>query len=1220
MNKESAVDSNNFTGREKRMFERHPVNIAAVVKSKTLSGSNHHIRDFCSGGMLLVNDEQATARQEAINDVIQIHCKLPSATAPCLFEARIVRIDEVSTGVAFINPDLNALQGLMDYVKSSNQVFNSQTAGECGGAGEYMQIAQQCCAMTKERLEPIAEKAIEKIIDSLFESSKTTKDITEQNNFFKALDILNNTKPKNRERFVSSANEQLAESSDIIGGSESKNVADISLGELSLVEEETLDNWLADTGTIEAVEREHKEALDALHKRLEVVFGFKVDRTNNPFGPSLFSHAFQSAIQDIGLHHNVNLFSYKVFKKVLTEELSDFYESMNEFLVKNNILPKFKFSMPKKETKNEKPVSSAPDDSLNNEDDIHSDIHEAGNHQGHSAPKNSQASNSPAAQAGAGDNQSAAENNSVSHPAKKGSYALPETEQDIYALVDELHQLRQKIGTSGQQGGASHVRQGQETDTRGVNTYLDEVAESTGLASSEQEMQAEKVLFTQSEVLHALSHVEENITKLDRTEIRKGIAAALMKNPDGTGKEIAGREDRIINVSTSIFDTMLTDLQVPENMRGWLGRLEMPVLKMAIHDDTLYKESDHLVRQVVNKISKLGMLVGEEETEGQSGIRNALDWLINLIHDDFDGTEDVFERVSNQLDVLVQAQDKKYKENVGKVVEYIDAHKHDLVVDEQPEEIEQQSDEEVLEDWNRRVSRLSEDDWILFDVNTDTPIRLRVAWVAEHSGVIVFVNTEGKKDRVLHRENLAHSLSLGNAETIDDANTPTMDRAQYTTLEKLNRDLVYHSTHDPLTGLIDRREFEKELSSAFAESRGAGVKHALCFIDIDQFKVVNTNLGNEAGDELLVQMASWINAYLEEFDEVDFARLGGDEFGILFHECPLEDALAISEELIEKISKHKFEWNEQRISVTVSLGLVQVTEFSESVSSLMLAAESSCDIAKQTGGGRLQLFYAGNAKLSKRKGVMSWVTKIDEILEGDGLQLRCQRIQPIGNDQGVVEHVHYEILLGLKSERDDLPSIQEFIEAAEYSNRIGKIDRWVVKTALHWIAENEQVLDIINAFSINLSGNSLSDETFMDFIIDQIEETGIPAESICFEITETAGVENLSDAAHFINTIKETGCRFSLGDFGSGMSSYAYLRDLPVDYLKIDGMFIKNIHNSESDYAVVKSITEVAHFMGKRVIAEYVENDEIVEVLQAIGVDFAQGYGIEKPHLIGELV
>lgn len=1254
MGKDAAYSDMHFSGKEKRVYERHPVNIDAVVQLNGQGELRRKIRDFCIGGMLLVDDEHAAdsadyyTTRAAVNDVIQIRCAIPSIEAlagkPCLLEGRIVRVDSTSIGVAFVNPALNTLQGLIDYAKSSNHAIHTSDVDQDNKDSErpaaYTEVMQQCCVMVKASLEPIVFTSIETIIDKLFEASKATKIISEQNSFFEGLDILNKLKARLAEKFVLSANGQLGKSSLVVNSFSDLDVADISLGELSLVEDETLDNWLADTGTIEAVERANREVLDALHKRLTVVFGFEVNRTNNPFGPSLFSHSFQDAIQDVGLRHNVNLFAYKVFKDVLTRELAGLYVTMNDMLVKNGVMPEFKYSLPiqKPQHKKKHDLLSSNNEITDKENNAveeipansgitqtgtpgrnASDVMAGERDSGKSIPEKSQSDSQRASTGQSGVTQATGNNSSINEHAGRGERPpLPETEQDIYALVDELHQLRQRLGTTGHR--SQHGVAGHETESRGVNEFLSETVAAGALASDEEQIQAEKILFTQSEVLHALANVEQNITTLDRSEIRKGIAAALMRNSDGTPKEVGGREDRIINVSTSIFDTMLSDLQVPVNMREWLARLEMPVLKMAIHDDSLYRNSDHLVRQVVNKIAKLGLLVGEEETEGQSGIRNALDWLINLIKSEFDGTEDVFRRVSDQLDVLVKAQDKKYKENISKVIQYIEAHKNDLAVDDELIEVNTPDDEAVSEDWNRRVKRLAENDWLLFDVKTERPVRLKVAWVAEHSGVIVFVNAEGKKERVLHLESVANSLSLGNAQIIDDANAPTMDRAQYTTLQKLNRDLIYESTHDQLTGLINRREFEKELAAAFAESRGAGSQHAMCFIDIDQFKVINTNLSNVAGDELLVQVSSWVNGYLSDLNKTTFARLGGDEFGIIFHDCPLEDALAISEELIELVAEHKFEWRDQCISISASIGLVQVTEYSESVSALMQAAEASCDIAKQTGGNRLQLFYAGNAKLSQRKGMISWVTKIDDILSGDGLELRCQRIQPIANIKGVVEHVHYEILLGLKSDQDNLPSIQEFIEAAEYSNRIGQIDRWVVKESISWIAANEQVLDIIDAFSINISGKSLSDETFIDFVIDQIEQSGIPAECLCFEITETAGVENLSDAAYFINTIKETGCRFSLDDFGSGMSSYAYLRDLPVDYLKIDGMFIKNIHNSGSDYAVVKSITEVAHFMGKRVIAEYVENDEIIDMLVKIGVDFAQGYGVEKPHLIGELI
>ncbi|MDT8403411.1 DUF1631 family protein [Sulfuriflexus sp.] len=1198
MREEAGLTSTRHSGNEKRMFERHPVDIDAIIKSANRGESRRKIRDFCIGGMLLVEDDypdESSARpnsNEAVNDLIQIQCTLPAAAEkegrPCLFEARVVRIDAVSIGVAFINPDLVALQGLMDYVKASNQSVYAAATPRVEVDGEYRQIAQQCCAMVKAGLEPLMLTSIETLVSRLFESSRETRDTIEQNSYFEALGILNKLQSQLVKRFVSSANAQLDVNALVKPPSAQESATNLSLDELSLVEEETLDNWLADTGTIEAVERTHREEFDALNKRLSVVFDSDVDRKNSPFGPSLYSQSFQEAIQDIGLRHNVSLFAYKVFKDVFIDELGELYRQMNALLVSSGILPEFRYSLPTQEREPETPAAGGkPDIALLDAE--------------------------PVAEEGVTGSQGSSQGS-----AGRNSPALPESEQDIYALVDELRELRSRLGAREQD-----TRQGQpghETDTSGVNTWLADSAAGKVADSSAEQSRAEKVLFTQSEVLRALSNVEQNITRLDRSEIRKSIAAALMSSSDASGKQVAGREERIINVSTSIFDTMLSDLQVPVNMREWLGRLEMPVLKMAIHDDSLYKDSDHLVRQVVNKIAKLGLLVGEEETEGQTGIRNALDWLINLINKDFDGTNTVFRRVSDQLDVLVKAQNKKYKDNIHKVIRYIEAHKGDLAVDEDLADSQQQDDAAALEEWRRRVGRLAENDWILFDANSDNPVRLKVAWLAKHTGKIVFVDAEGRKKRVLQLDNLAHSLSLGNAQTIDDANTPTMDRAQYTTLQKLHRDLIYQSTHDSLTTLINRREFEKQLVTALAESRGAGVQHALCFLDIDQFKVINSNHSNRAGDELLMQLAGWVNTCLAEWGKTTFARLGGDEFGIIFHECSLEDSLARAEELIEYIHKQTFEWQSQRTSVSVSLGLTQITELSDDISGLMQAAESSCDIARQTGGNRLQLYYAGSASLSRRKQMISWVTKIDDILDSDSLQLRCQKIQPINMRAGEIEHVHYEILLGLKPEHGDLPSIQEFIEAAEYSNRVGDIDRWVVRSTLAWLAENEQVLDIINAFSINLSGKSLSDETFIDFVLEQIEESDIPAECLCFEITETAGIENLSDAAHFINTIKDTGCRFSLDDFGSGMSSYAYLRDLPVDYLKIDGMFIKNIHNNESDYAVVKSITEVAHFMGKRVIAEYVENDDIVNKLTEIGVDFAQGFGIDKPHLIGELI
>ena len=717
-------------------------------------------------------------------------------------------------------------------------------------------------------------------------------------------------------------------------------------------------------------------------------------------------------------------------------------------------------------------------------------------------------------------------------------------------------------------------------------------------------------------MVETLARIESSCAELDREDFKELIYSSLASEVDNNGeaKIVAPRENQIIDVSNSIFDTILTDTQVPESMHKWLARLEMPVLKMAIDDDSLFMNREHLVRQVVNKIAQLGLLIGEEESEGTNSVRTALDWLVNLINSDFDGTLDVFQRVSDQLDILIKAQDKKYAVQIEKVINEFQSKP--VKEDETAPEVEKEFDcEGDHQEWLRRAHRLKEGDWVLFDLDKEHNKRLRAAWVAPHANKIVFVDALGKKDRFIFFEELAVLLHSGKAIFLDDANEPAMDRAQYTMLQELNEQLVYESTHDPLTGLINRRQFEKVIAKALISARHSGLKHALCFFDIDQFNILNTAHGYEAGDMLLTEVAK----LLAENDnhECVLARLGGDEFGLLIENVDLEESLSIAEDYIYQIRSHKFMWEGKRLSTGASTGLVSINAQSESITTLMQAAESSCAIAKDMGGNRLQLYRSGQQRFTHRNEVINWVSLIDDVLDEGRLKLRCQRIQPLGDNNETKPH--YEVLLVMFDEDGKQISIQDFIEAAELGNRITDIDHWVIKETLAWISENKDILNNIDSFSINLSGRSLSDERLVDYILEQITDSGVPSKALCFEITETIGIENLSDSAEFIKRIKDTGCQFSLDDFGSGMSSYAYLKNLPVDYLKIDGSFVKEMKTSISDYAVVKSICEIGHFMGKRVIAEYAEDAEIIEMLSEIGVDFVQGYGVEKPVMISEL-
>jgi EAL domain-containing protein (putative c-di-GMP-specific phosphodiesterase class I) len=301
------------------------------------------------------------------------------------------------------------------------------------------------------------------------------------------------------------------------------------------------------------------------------------------------------------------------------------------------------------------------------------------------------------------------------------------------------------------------------------------------------------------------------------------------------------------------------------------------------------------------------------------------------------------------------------------------------------------------------------------------------------------------------------------------------------------------------------------------------------------------------------------------------------------------------------------------------MGLVFIDQTTESVDAAMQFADEACYTAKDAGRNRMQEYELGDASMMRRHGVMEWVTELDKALNEDRLILNCQRITPINRNGVTGADDHYEILLTMRDELGETMPPTDFIIAAETYNRMTAIDRWVIESVLSWMALNRDQLDHFGGFSINVSGHSVNDETFPDFVLEQFSATQAPTGKVCFEITETAAIANLDNAIDFMNRMKIIGCQFSLDDFGTGLSSYSYLRNLPVDFVKIDGVFVKDIANNPGDYAVVRSINEIGHYMGKKTIAEYVEDDEVLKLLREIGVDYAQGYRIERPLPLDEL-
>ncbi len=428
---------------------------------------------------------------------------------------------------------------------------------------------------------------------------------------------------------------------------------------------------------------------------------------------------------------------------------------------------------------------------------------------------------------------------------------------------------------------------------------------------------------------------------------------------------------------------------------------------------------------------------------------------------------------------------------------------------------------------------------------------------------------------------------------------------------ELERVLSYQATHDAITGLLNRREFEQRLIELIKESRVDAQHHVICYVDLDQFKIVNDTCGHNAGDELLRQLSSLLTESLRASDTL--ARLGGDEFGILLHNCSLERGQEIATGLRKKIEEFRFSWQQRTFSVGASIGIAGISKHSESAAELMSMADAACYAAKDAGRNRVHIHSPDDSDVKQRWGQMHWASRIQEAIDEDRLRLYFQEIRP-SSDNGDT-HKHFEIFIRMVDADGSMVPPGAFIPAAERYDLMTSLDKWVVKNTLAWMGSNK-INDIL---AINLSGASINNNEFLDNIKDLISYYRIKPEQLCFEITETAAISDMVKARHFIDELKILGCKFSLDDFGSGLSSFGYLKTLPVDYLKIDGMFVRDIIKDPFDEAMVQSINNVGQLMGLKTIAEFVESEEIMQRLADIGVDYVQGYYIGKPEPLQNL-
>jgi diguanylate cyclase (GGDEF)-like protein/PAS domain S-box-containing protein len=511
----------------------------------------------------------------------------------------------------------------------------------------------------------------------------------------------------------------------------------------------------------------------------------------------------------------------------------------------------------------------------------------------------------------------------------------------------------------------------------------------------------------------------------------------------------------------------------------------------------------------------------------------------------------------------------------------------------------------------------SEDELLALDVARDVYVdpEHREAWVRSMTDQGEVRNAE----LVLRRKDGSRLVVLENSRAVRESDGSVLfyegTLTDITAAHALSEQLSHDASHDPLTGLKNRRDFESRLQHALEFSHATGATHAVCFMDLDRFKVVNDTCGHVAGDELLRQLGQLLRSKVRTADLV--ARLGGDEFAILLQNCGPSDASQVADNVLSAVAGFQFAWGEHMFSLGMSIGIVIVNSQFRRIAQVLAAADHACYAAKDGGRNRVVIYEEDAVDHARQRSQADWVARIRRAVSDDRLFLEAQPIRPLAMRAAALPH--YELLVRMRDDTGRAVPPGAFLPTVERYNLSVRYDRWVISTALEWIQRNPISLTRASRFFVNLSRDTVIDPETPAFVRHAVSEAGVDPRRLGFEIAEKVAIGNLSQTNGLFAELRRLGCAASLDDFGSGVSSFAYLKALGADYLKIDGMFVGNISQDRVDFAMVRSIRDIGHVMGKKVIAKSVESDAVLEKLREIGVDYAQGFGVGEPRPIDEI-
>ncbi len=1249
-------------GAEKRAFTRHEVRWDAEVHTPAGAALAMEIRDFCEGGVFLVAASRTVAAslKQVVTpgDAITLHMRDPFNGRDLRTRARAAHVTTTGLGLSFYQPAPAMITGLMAVNAGQVGAGSGDAADEPPPLGSrereaFRRILGECLPLIQDYLGHSLDTFITQAEARLLTASDKATSPAEQSDFFNARKRLQSRSQEVRSALLADAEAAWNDLGQFtIPGNNNQP------GQLALVDDADFEDWLARSELITRAESRSRVRLRFLHRRLSRAAGVRIEEERNPVSPAALCYFVSRRMDALKLTLQTRKVVYQAFGKTVLQQSGVLYDTLNTRLRERNVLPDLEEE--RHTITNVRSEGQRPDGARTDGVDGQGATASGGAEQGPGAGFGSlmdsvrslfQRQRSASASAGADASpgvESAAPDSQPAGPAPSRE-AVIEAAATIQPPTADRAGMREQVESRLREAGAPALDAATAESVDLLETWITGV-QRTG---------------DQADQLRAWVNALAPVAL--RLELNDG---SFLSRRDHGLHRLIDHLDRAADILGSLDDNQR------EGMRGAIEEILTTVNRDADEPDTLVEACDSLAKLTDNPQRRVSANVerlreryeGSERLDearrqvqdsladqlGDSRIpepvQNLLDsgWQHHLVLTYLrDGKEgDTWERGLRAVDLLVRALGGQDGRRHGikqpqRLLEYLRHHMDRLgrpsresdhavdtlaywVTGEGRDIVPPQSaplaplqhpdTPDLPEEWLGQAKLLNPGTWVIFRDTQGLPKPRRLAWTDRRRSRFVFVDEGGRKAEDLNLEELARAFGEERAATAGNLDLPATERRWQEMLEGLNRQLVHQATHDDLTGLLNRRTFERRIRHVLEHARGRKVNQATaCLFSLDDFKLVNNTLGHRGGDQILRQLGQRLQDALPAQGVV--ARMGGDEFAVLMRGVEGEAGAAFAEEQRRAIRDWRPQVDGQNTSLSVSVGILTFSPETHGVSDVLRDLENACTTAREQGGNRCHVTDAQDLEAADLRSNVEQVARVDRALESERLELSCQRIEPLTQGRAPL----YEVLIASAGDPQNAIRPHEFIPAAERFGRMPAVDRWVIRDTFAWCAANPGRLDEVDALCINLSAQTLADVDFAQWLRQTLQSHQVQASKICFELTETAATANLGLTADLLLALKDLGCRFALDDFGGGLSSYTDLKNLPADILKIDGAFIRDMDRNAADRNVVQSVHDLAHHLGKLTVAEFVETEDVYQQARELGLDYVQGYHVERPCPLDEL-